>query len=72
MSKNIVGALFSNSMISACFLFSMALGIKSVIEGDVLPVIAFIVGGGVGTYLGIINGENKGWIKRVLGRSQKK
>ena len=54
INKNRWGAVLSNTIISTCFFLSLALGIKSMFQGDILPVIAYIIGGCLGTYLGML------------------
>jgi hypothetical protein len=40
-------------------LISFSIGIKSILSGDVIPIALFLIGGALGTYLGIKQNEKK-------------
>jgi uncharacterized membrane protein YqgA involved in biofilm formation len=54
-----VPAVISNLAIGVCWLLSTAISLNSVMTGHIIPVIAFLLGGCVGTYWAI-----KGEIKK--------
>lgn len=51
--KKVMPAIISGAGIGIAWLISMSIGIESVMKGEVLPIIAFIGGGALGTYWGI-------------------
>jgi len=51
--KNLIPAIVSGAGIGVAWLVSMAIGIESVMKGEILPIISFIIGGALGTYWGI-------------------
>ena len=46
-------AIITGNGIGFTWLISMSIGANSIFNGDILPIIAFALGGSVGTYLGI-------------------
>lgn len=49
----IIPAILTGNAVGICWLISMSIGLNSVMTGDVLPVMAFLLGGTLGTYWGI-------------------
>lgn len=50
-----IKSIVTGNGLSLSWLFSVVLGTHSIINGEVLPIIAFLIGGTIGTYLGIKN-----------------
>jgi len=60
--RKIVPAITTGMGIGLLTLVSFSIGIQSILSGQVLPVILFLLGGALGTYWGIkqnIKNENK-------------
>ncbi len=57
--RRMVPAVLTGSGIAVCWLLSISIGTNSIMEGKVLPIISFILGGTIGTYLGIKQKINK-------------
>lgn len=53
--KKMIKSIVTGNGLSLSWLFSVVLGTHSIINGEVLPIIAFLIGGTIGTYLGIKN-----------------
>ena len=51
--RRLVPAILSGNGIAVSWLISMSIGVNSVMEGEILPIITFLVGGTIGTYYGI-------------------
>ena len=51
--RRMVAAILSGNGIALSWLVSMSIGANSVMNGEVLPIVAFMVGGTLGTYWGI-------------------
>ena len=49
-------ALISSIWLSFTWLISMAIGLNSLLTGDWLPVVAFLIGNALGTYYGMKRG----------------
>ncbi len=56
--QNIFGAIWSNNANAVSWLLSMTIGMNSMINGQVIPLIAYLIGGSLGTYWAIKR-ENK-------------
>ena len=52
-------AIWSGNGIALAWLVSISIGANSVMQGHILPIMAFLVGGAVGTYLGIKKEQKK-------------
>lgn len=51
--------------ISVFWLISISLGINSVLKGDIFPIMMFIIGGAVGTFIGFkVEEKVKLWKKK--------
>ena len=48
---NLAIAVLSGNAIGITGLLSMAIGINSIIDGQLLPVLTYLLGGAIGTYL---------------------
>ena len=46
-------AIISGAGIGLAWLVSMAIGANSILEGEILPIIAYLIGAALGTYWGI-------------------
>lgn len=51
--KNIFGAIWSNNGVAITWLLSMTIGMNSMLTGQWQPIIAFLLGGTIGTYWGL-------------------
>jgi len=51
--RRMLPAILTGNAIGFTWLISMTIGANSILNGDILPIITFILGGTVGTYLGI-------------------
>lgn len=51
--RRMLAAILSGNGIGLSWLVSMSIGANSILEGQVLPIIAFLIGGTLGTYWGI-------------------
>ena len=47
------GALWTNNGVAITWLMSMTIGMNSMISGQWQPILAFLIGGSLGTYCGI-------------------
>lgn len=50
---NIFGAIWSNNGVAITWLLSMTIGMNSMMSGQWQPILAFMIGGSVGTYWGL-------------------
>jgi uncharacterized protein YebE (UPF0316 family) len=55
--RKIWPSIFTGAGVGMLTLISFSIGIKSVLSGEVIPIVVFLVGGAVGTYLGIKQNE---------------
>jgi hypothetical protein len=51
--RKMLGAIITGNGIGFSWLISMSIGANSILEGQVVPIIAFLIGGTLGTYFGI-------------------
>lgn len=51
--RRMLPAILTSNGIALAWLVSMSIGANSILEGQVLPIIAFLIGGTLGTYWGI-------------------
>lgn len=51
--RRMMAAILSGNGIGLSWLVSMSIGANSILEGQVLPIISFLIGGTLGTYRGI-------------------
>jgi len=51
--RRMLATIITGNGIGITWLVSMTFGMNSITEGQPLPILAFIIGGSVGTYLGI-------------------
>jgi uncharacterized membrane protein YqgA involved in biofilm formation len=61
--KKILSAIITGNGIGLAWLISISIGANAIMKGEPLPILAFLIGGSVGTYLGI---------KKELNRNGKK
>ena len=47
------GAIWSNNGVAITWLLSMTIGLNSILTGQWQPILAFLLGGSLGTYWGI-------------------
>jgi len=64
-NEDVWKAVFSGLVVAIFWLTSLSLGISSVFKGEYLPVLAWLVGGSVGTYYSFK-------LKKLLDRIKKK
>jgi len=57
--KRILGAIITGNGIGLTWLITMSIGANSIMQGHWLPILCFLIGGSVGTYLGIKQEKNK-------------
>lgn len=50
---DLFGAMWSNNGVAITWLLSMTIGMNSMINGQWQPILAFLMGGSIGTYWGI-------------------
>lgn len=51
--QNMFGAIWSNNANGISWLLSMTIGMNSMLNGQWQPIVAYLIGGSVGTYWGI-------------------
>lgn len=51
--RRMLATIITGNGIGLSWLISMSIGANSVMEGQPLPILAFLIGGTLGTYLGI-------------------
>jgi hypothetical protein len=51
--RHVWGAILTGNGVSVSWLISMSIGLNSMFNGDWQPIVAFLVGGTIGTYWGI-------------------
>jgi uncharacterized protein YebE (UPF0316 family) len=51
--RRLLPAILSGNGIGLAWLVSMSIGADSIMKGEIIPIIAFLVGGTLGTYWGI-------------------
>ena len=51
--RKMVPSILTGNGIALSWLISISIGTSSVMSGQILPIISFIIGGTIGTYLGI-------------------
>ena len=57
--RRMVPAILTGNGIAIAWLVSIAVGTTSIMNGNIIPIFMFIIGGTVGTYLGIKKESNK-------------
>ena len=57
--RRLLPAILSGNGIGLSWLISMSVGVNSILNGELLPILAFLIGGSIGTYLGIKNSDKK-------------
>ena len=65
--NNIFGAIWSNNGVALTWLLSMTIGMHSMISGDWQPILAFLIGGTLGTYWGLKNEKKNNENKLIKG-----
>lgn len=51
--RKVLGTILTGNGVSISWLLSMSIGLNSMFTGDWQPIVAFLVGGTIGTYWGI-------------------
>jgi uncharacterized protein YebE (UPF0316 family) len=51
--KNWIKSVLSGFGVSVCWLMSVSLGVTSMLNGQWQPIVAFIISGAIGTFIGI-------------------
>lgn len=57
--RRLLPAILSGNGIGLSWLISMSVGVNSILNGELLPILTFLIGGSIGTYLGIKNSDKK-------------
>ena len=52
-NNNLFGAIWTNNCVALTWLLSMTIGMNSMISGEWMPILAFMIGGTMGTIWGI-------------------
>lgn len=63
--RRMVPAIISGNGIGLAWLVSMSIGGNSIMHGEILPIVSFLIGGSLGTYWGIKK-EVKKHDKRII------
>lgn len=61
--SNTVLSILSGIAVGLTGLLSLAIGVDSVIDGRVLPVVFYLLGGSIGTYLAMKRGFSLGFLR---------
>ena len=64
-NHDIRGAIWSNNLFSMAWLLSTSIGLNAMLHGNILPIIAFLIGGSIGTYIAMKKEKNKLKTKEV-------
>ena len=51
--RKLLPAILTGNGIGLAWLVSMSIGADSIMKGEIIPIIAFLIGGTIGTYFGI-------------------
>ncbi len=51
--KRMLPAILTSNGVALAWLISLSIGANSVVEGEIIPILAFLIGGTLGTYYGI-------------------
>jgi len=51
--NNLFGAIWTNNCVALTWLLSMTIGMNSMISGEWMPILSFMIGGTLGTIWGI-------------------
>ena len=62
---NTAKAILSNSGISIAWLIGVTISVNSILNGNLLPILAFLAGGAIGTFLAMNRGKTPGKDKVV-------
>ena len=57
--KRIIPAIITGNGIGLAWLISISIGAQSIMNGEMIPILAYLIGGSVGQYLGIKGEKNK-------------
>ena len=57
--KKILGAIITGNGIGVSWLITMSVGVNSIMSGQLIPIVCFLIGGSIGTYLGIMQEKKK-------------
>jgi uncharacterized protein YebE (UPF0316 family) len=58
--NKMVPAIITQNGVGLMWLISISIGVKSIMGGDALPIIMYLIGGSLGTYWGMKK-ESKNW-----------
>jgi len=53
VEKKMIPTLITGNLIGICWLISVTIGVTSMINGSILPIIAYFVGGSIGTIIAL-------------------
>ena len=59
-------AIFSNAGVSICWIVGVAIGVNAMMEGQILPIVAHLGGGSLGTYIAMRKKHNERIAKEAL------
>jgi hypothetical protein len=57
--KRMLGSILTGNGLALSWLISISIGTRSIMNGEILPIISFLIGGTIGTYLGIRENKTK-------------
>jgi hypothetical protein len=53
VNRKLITTLITGNLIGACWLISITIGVTSMVKGELLPILAYFIGGTIGTYVGL-------------------
>ena len=57
--RRIIPAIISGNGVGLAWLVSMSIGCNSIMHGEFLPILSYLIGGTLGTYWGILKESKK-------------
>lgn len=57
--RRLLPAMLSGNGIGLAWMVSISIGANSIMNGEFLPILSFLIGGSLGTYWGITNNKKK-------------
>ena len=57
--RRLLPAILSGNGIGLAWMVSISIGANSIMNGEFLPILSFLIGGSLGTYWGITNNKKK-------------
>jgi uncharacterized protein YebE (UPF0316 family) len=68
--KNLWGSIITGNAIGIVWLIVISIGVNSVLQGQIIPIVFYLIGGTIGNYIGIK--QNKYKIKKKCKKKKKK